>query len=140
PSTLQDRSIIIPLQKALGTDIRDHLEDGESPELLLLLRKLATWSVSLRELPRPEMPEVLRRQAGRAGDNWRVLFAIAQLAGGRWPDLVEQAALETVGRESKHTRVERLLASIWRAFHRLLDAETPGQNPQPYERLTSDEL
>src|SRR5437763_12195509 len=86
------------------------------------------------------MPEVLRRQAGRAGDNWRVLFAIAQLAGGRWPGLVDQAARETVVRESKHTRVERLLASIWRAFHRLLDAETPGQNPQPYERLTSDEL
>ena len=59
---------------------------------------------------------MLTRQAGRIGDNWRVLFAIAQLAGGRWPGLVEQAALEAVKREGSLTVVQRLLESVHRIF------------------------
>jgi hypothetical protein len=92
PPTQQDRSIIIQMEKALDRDISEHPEDGNSPELMLLKRKLATWAHELEELPRPILPDILTRQAGRIGDNWRVLFAIAQLAGGQWRDLVEAAA------------------------------------------------
>jgi hypothetical protein len=41
---------------------------------------------------------------------------LPDLAGGQWPDLGRQAALEEAGAEKKQTRVERLLAAIWRAF------------------------
>jgi len=118
PPTQQDRSLVIQLQKALYRDIPDHLEDGMSAELMLLKRKLATWAHALEDLSRPTLPDILTRQAGRAGDNWRVQFAIAQLAGGRWPDLIEQAALEAVKREVQLTVVQRLLESIWRVFER----------------------
>jgi len=118
PPTQQDRSIVIQLQKALDRDIPDHLEDGTSAELVLLKRKLATWSHDLEELPRPVLPDLLTRQAGRIGDNWRVLFGIAQLAGGRWPELVKQAALEAVKREGALTVVQRLLESVHRIFQK----------------------
>jgi hypothetical protein len=116
PPTQQDRSIVVQMQKALDRDIPDHLEDGNSTELVLLRRKLATWAHDLEEFPRPVMPDVLTRQAGRIGDNWRVLFAVAQLARGRWPGLVERAALEAVNREGSLTVVQRLLESVHRVF------------------------
>ena len=116
PQQQQDRSIVIQLHKALLREIPEHLEDGMSPELTRLRCKLATWAHDLTELPRPQLPDILMRQAGRTGDNWRVLFAIAQLAGGRWPALVERAALNAVMSESKQTMVQRLLVSIRHIF------------------------
>src|SRR5205814_1680255 len=38
PPPQQDRSIVIQMQKALDCDIPDHLEDGSSPELMMLKR------------------------------------------------------------------------------------------------------
>ena len=138
PQQQQDRSIVIQLHKALLREIPEHLEDGMSPELMLLRRKLATWAHDLTELPRPHLPDILMRQAGRTGDNWRVLFAIAQLAGGRWPALVERAALKSVMAEGQETRVQRLLISIKNVFdERLANAEIPDDER---ERLCTQDL
>ena len=135
PQQQQDRSIVIQLHKALLREIPEHLEDGMSPELMLLRRKLATWAHDLTELPRPQLPDILMRQAGRTGDNWRVLFAIAQLAGGRWPALVERAALKSVMAEGQETRVQRLLISIKNVFdERLANAEIPDDERERLAR------
>ena len=116
PPTQQDRSIVIQMRKALGGEIPDHLEDGTSPELVYLQRALATWAHHLDTLPRPDLPSLLQRQAGRVGDNWRPLIAIADLAGGKWSELARQAALDSVGAEARLTRVQRLLISIRNIF------------------------
>jgi hypothetical protein len=139
PATQQDRSIVVQMQKALDRDIPDHLEDGTSDELMLLKRKIATWAHNLEELARPILPDLLTRQAGRTGDNWRPLFAIAQLAGGNWPEMVEQAALEAVMREGQLTVVQRLLESIWRIFQkRAADATIPKGDDKA--RITTPDL
>src|SRR5262249_7926279 len=44
PNSLQDRSVVIQLQRALVREIPEHLEDGSSPELVQLKRELATWA------------------------------------------------------------------------------------------------
>jgi hypothetical protein len=116
PPTLQDRSVCIPLRKVLAKEVPEHLRDGSSPELVDLRRQFAKWGRDLTELPEPDMPAVLLRQAGRLGDNWRPLIAIADLAGGQWPDLIRAAALEAVAAEAQPTELERLLASIKAAF------------------------
>jgi putative DNA primase/helicase len=138
PPTQQDRSIVIQMQKALDCDVPDHLEDGSSPELRLLRRKLGTWAHGLEELPRPNMPEILRRQAGRSGDNWRILIAIGDLAGGRWPDLIRKAAIEAVRREGRLTVVQRLLESLWRIFAKR--ATDSAVKEEDRDRIATPEL
>jgi putative DNA primase/helicase len=89
PPTLEDRSIVIRLQRALPSEVRRHLRDGHCPVLLVCARKLTRWGSELAELPDVDLPPQF---SNRIGDNWRPLFAIAQLAGGEWPERVMLAA------------------------------------------------
>jgi hypothetical protein len=117
PPTQQDRSIAIQMRRALFSEIPEHLRDGTSPALLLALRRLATWAAYLtEEPPEPALPDILQRQAGRVGDKWRILIAIADLAGGRWPALLRTAALEAVNAEARPSEIARLLDSVRRIF------------------------
>jgi putative DNA primase/helicase len=144
PRTQQDRAIRIQLFKAVARDVPEHLEDGTSEKLEALQKKLRTWAAYLDELPRPEIPELLRRQAGRIGDNWRPLIAIADLAGGRWPQLVRDAVTEAVEAEKRPSRIQRLLISLRKAF----DAQTESMNASngqtivvgPFDRLETSVL
>jgi predicted lipoprotein with Yx(FWY)xxD motif len=45
--------------------------------------------------PDPSIPAALN---DRAADNWRPLIAIADLAGGEWPQLARQASLTSRAR------------------------------------------
>jgi putative DNA primase/helicase len=133
PRDQQERSVVINLSKALGEDVPEHLEDGTSPELELLYTKLVVWAADLEELPRPPMPEILRRQHGRIGDNWRPLLAVAQIAGEQWPQRALDAALAAIAGEQQLTVIQRLLASIRRAFNSF-------DPPKPDDALETGEL
>jgi hypothetical protein len=117
PETLQDRSVRLFLKKVPGDQVPEHLRDGSSSKLIELRRRFAAWGEKLAELPPdPAMPSILLRQAGRIGDNWRPLFGIAELAGGRWPKLLEVAVLAELDSEQRLSLFERLLRSIYIAF------------------------
>ena len=51
----------------------------------------------------------------RTGDNWRGLFSIAEAAGGEWPELAEQAAMEEISEEDSNL-ILQLLEAIWQIF------------------------
>jgi hypothetical protein len=141
PPTQQDRAICVELQRATWDEIPEHLRDGISDELTLLRRQLATWAYDLGEHDmklNPEMPEVLKRQAGRTGDNWRIL-AIANAAGGEWPKRAEAAALTGVSAEKRQSRIERLLISIKKVFNTPRPDPATGKDKNP-EKLTTAEL
>jgi hypothetical protein len=117
PREHQSRAVIVNLPKALGADVPEHLRDGTSPELEQLYTKLVVWAAGLQELEDdPPMPEVLLRQHGRVGDNWRPLLAIADLAGRDWPEKARSAALAAISAERALTKTQSLLLSIRRAF------------------------
>jgi hypothetical protein len=143
PPEQQDRSIVIRLDKALAEDVPAQLEDGTSPELAELQRKLDIWSRTISSLDRPERPEVLKHQPGRVFDNWRPLIAIADLAGSRWPQLVQDAIAEAIGVERQLSQVERLLLSIRKAFQQrtlILDATGKVVKGSPPDRLETSGL
>jgi hypothetical protein len=53
----------------------------------------------------------------RAADNWRPLLAIADLAGGEWPEQARRAALGVSGTlEAQDGTGEQLLADIREIF------------------------
>ena len=51
----------------------------------------------------------------RTGDNWRGLFSIAEAAGGKWPELARQAAMEGISEEDSNL-ILQLLEAIWQIF------------------------
>jgi len=142
PRTQQERSVVVHLDKALAEDVKEHLEDGESAELAALCRLLAAWAKDLGELPRPVLPTILTKQAGRVADNWRPLLAVAQLAGERWRKRAEDAVLAAINAERRLSPVQRLLISIRRAFTPPITYGHDDKEitPKPIDRLETKDL
>lgn len=114
--TLEDRSIVLLLQRKSKTAKVARLRRRDSEEFAIVRRKLARWAddnfAALTD-PDPKIPGVLN---DRAADNWRPLLAIADLAGGEWPERAREAAMLLSG-ESRDTAVNvELLADIKLAF------------------------
>ena len=98
PDTMEDRAVVVELRRKLANE-KVHrfsvLDDqGEFQEIR---RKLLRWAADHgREVgrARPAVPYGLN---DRACDNWSPLLAIADLAGGEWPQRARAAALELSG-------------------------------------------
>jgi putative DNA primase/helicase len=114
--TLEDRGIKIPLQrKSPGAKV-ERLRRRDSEDFATLRRQAARWAAdNLKSLidPEPQVPEELN---DRAADNWRPLLAIADLAGGEWPERARQAALVLSGENTDGAVGVELLKDIRLAF------------------------
>jgi putative DNA primase/helicase len=115
--TLEDRAIVVQLQRKATTAKVARLRKRDSEEFAVLRQKAARWAAdNFPKLidPEPRIPDVLN---DRAADNWRPLLAIAELAGNDWPRRARDSAciLSGEGHEASSSNVE-LLADIRRAF------------------------
>jgi putative DNA primase/helicase len=90
--TLEDRAVVLQLQRRPKTASIVRLRKRDSAEFEVLRRQAARWaddnSSKLTDAD-PVVPDTLN---DRAADNWRPLLAIADLAGGAWPDQARDAA------------------------------------------------
>lgn len=117
PDALASRSITLPMQRKRPEEKVDRFPPLGTPEIHELARKCARWARDKMDELRgtdPEMPDGLH---GRAADNWRPLFAIADAAGGEWPRIVREAALRLHRREDILSLGELLLADIRGVFN-----------------------
>jgi hypothetical protein len=116
--TLEDRSIVVQLQRKPKAAKVARLRKRDCQEFATLRRKASRWTEgnfeALAADPDPDVPDELN---DRAADNWRPLLAIADLAGGDWPHRAREAAcvLSGAGHEAKSINVE-CLADIKLAF------------------------
>jgi hypothetical protein len=118
PDTLHDRAVTIDLKRKLATETVAPFRPDRADHLDLLARKAVRWAQDNAEAiatADPKMPDgIINREA----DNWRPLLAIADAAGGGWPERARKAA------EAAHIAVggdeasllELLLADIRDAF------------------------
>jgi putative DNA primase/helicase len=113
--TLEDRSVIVRLQrKAPGATV-ERLHRRDSAEFAALRSQAARWAgdnfdkLSYRD---PIMPEL----NDRAADNWQPLLAIADVAGGTWPEEARRAACLLSGEEQDGAIGVELLRDIRSAF------------------------
>lgn len=84
PGTLHDRSIKIGLRRAKRGEVEERFDSRRTQREVELCRKLARFcadSYSLLEECDPILPSNV---FNRVADNWRPLFAIAEIAGGDW--------------------------------------------------------
>jgi len=119
PETLHDRSIRVlllpadPKQISARFDSRHHeIED-------VLCRKLARWAQDNFAALRACDPVMPATAYNRVADNWRPLFAIAEVAGGDWPRLLLEAYTQlNRQRTLPNHQFSTLLANICRIFTR----------------------
>jgi len=112
PDTLQDRAIAIELRRKLSTESVEKLRRADRAEFDKLARQCARFAadnaVGIRAA-RPRIPDELH---DRAADNWEPLLAIAEAAGGKWPELARKAASVMSGAspDGDSTKIELLRA------------------------------
>jgi putative DNA primase/helicase len=139
PETIMDRAVILELRRKLATETVTRLRHAERdlfPMLACKLARFAQDSEHRMRAARPALPEALN---DRAQDNWEPLLAIADIAGGHWPEMARKAALKISGgeQESLSTGAE-LLADIKSAFD--LDNSLRLSTGRLIERLVADEM
>ncbi len=120
--TLRDRSIIIQMRRKLPTDVvKRYRADRPPEELGVLAQKAMRWAedhaAGLADLD-PLIPNELN---DRAADNWRPLFAIAEVVGGKWPEMtMNMAAVLSGDAEDDEERPSiQILRDIQSIFDRL---------------------
>jgi Protein of unknown function (DUF3631) len=114
--TLEDRSVRVRLQRKPRMASVARLRRRDSNEFASLRSRAARWaadSYSKLADPDPSIPDVLN---DRAADNWRPLLAIADLAGGEWPQRAREAALVLSGEGNDGAVNVELLRDIQGAF------------------------
>ena len=93
PDTLEDRALVIQLKRKESGEAVERMRASRVDELLPLRRMLARWvadnEISLANAD-PDVPEQLN---DRAQDNARCLCAIADVAGGIWPETIRTALI-----------------------------------------------
>lgn len=100
PDTLRDRSILLPMRRRAPGETIERLRLDRLHELEPLRRMACRWARDHIDALRgsdPESPDL----HDRAADNWRPLLAIADRAGGEWPDRARKAARIIAGLEAE---------------------------------------
>lgn len=119
PDTIMDRAIVVRMRRR-GRDekVAPFRTRRDRPPLMLLRNRLEEWAqANLKELTAavPLMPV-----EDRAADTWEPLVAIADLAGGTWPDRARTAVLKLVAAENEAdadaTLASRLIADVKELF------------------------
>lgn len=119
PDTVADRSIPIMLKRRAPNEQVARFRQREAQPLAEYLREgLAQWaSTNMESLQtaRPDMPDSLD---DRAEEGWEPLLAIADAAGGDWPERARQAAVAlSAGEEREEDSLGvRLLRDIQLVF------------------------
>lgn len=99
PGTIHDRSIIIQLERAKSGELRERFDSRRVERETELCRKLARFCADNKARIEASEPALPSGAFNRLGDNWRPLFAVAEIAGGDWPQRAADAFTKLTGKE-----------------------------------------
>ena len=118
PRTLEDRSIRIEMKRrARGEPVERWRADRAHLLLGDVHRKCVRWAQDHLDDLRQADPAVPDQLHDRAADNWRPLLAIADAAGGEWPERARKAAKTLSAAMTMPIRAARC---CWRTSRRSL--------------------
>lgn len=129
PATLHDRSVVIPLVRAKPGEILVRFDSRRTSSEGKLCRQAARWTADHRAQIEACDPGLPAGCHNRTADNWRPLFALAEVAGGPWPERARQAfaALESGTDLAAHGRGVQLLADLRDLFAATRESRLPSQ-------------
>jgi len=116
PDTIADRSIRIELRRRKPGERIVELRHGRTAHLDELARRVARWTADNAERVQAIDPDVPPGVFNRTADNWRPLLAIANAAGGEWPQAARLACVAAVAGAEDESAKALLLADIRAIF------------------------
>ncbi|MGE2715140.1 DUF3631 domain-containing protein [Mycolicibacterium litorale] len=119
PETIEDRAVVVVMKRRKDTDIVEPFRIRRDGMALEALRdRLAAWADAVRDVAGATYPDI--PVDDRAADVWEPLIAVADLAGGEWPQLARDAAvaltLSAAERDTSRSPGLQLLADIRSVF------------------------
>lgn len=93
PATLMDRAIVLPLRRKLPHETVERLRHCDHAEVAALVARIRRFTDDCRAAIKRARPKLPHELNDRAQDNWEPLLAIADCAGGAWPDMARRTAL-----------------------------------------------
>lgn len=114
PDELTDRSVVIDLKRRLASEKVGSLRFDRLGHLNVLARKIARWAKDHAQALTAVDPAMPAGIHSREADNWMPLLAIADEAGGDWPDRARKAAeaAHAAAGDDAESRLELLLGDI----------------------------
>ena len=91
PETLLDRSIIIRLDRAAKGELQARFNSDRVEKETEMCRKIARFIADNKARYKTCDPVLPEGVYNRLADNWRPLFAVAEIAAGEWPARAEAA-------------------------------------------------
>jgi Protein of unknown function (DUF3631)/Bifunctional DNA primase/polymerase, N-terminal len=125
PGTLEDRSIPVALRRRRPDEPIVSFKHDAADDLRRLARMAARWCHDHADEIGRAVPAVPDGIYNRQADNWSPLLAIADKAGGDWPERARQAAktLTVVGAGDDQSIRIQLLADFRMLFESRQDAK-----------------
>jgi hypothetical protein len=119
PDTILTRSVIIRMRRRLPQEsVKPFRRRIDGPPGHALRDRLQAWTESVRHRVRETWPEMPHGITDRDADVWEALLAVADAAGGPWPDLARVAAVTLVTQRAAATASlgVRLLTDLRQVF------------------------
>ncbi|MGW2397058.1 DUF3631 domain-containing protein [Kitasatospora sp. NPDC001664] len=92
PDTIMSRSVVIRMRRrAPNESVEPFRQRTNEPEGHALRDRLATWADGVREHLVDAWPELPEGVTDRPADVWEPLLAVAEAAGGHWPERARAA-------------------------------------------------
>lgn len=119
PDTVTDRGVNITMRRRMfGEQVSQFRARRDEPMLHRLRDRLAVWAQAHAEELTNAVPDMPVED--RAADTWEPLIALADVAGGRWPETARAACIALVAgaddaQEDRSIQI-RLLTDIRRIF------------------------
>jgi hypothetical protein len=115
PDTLEDRSIVCALRRRKPSERVESFRGDRADHLHVLARKAARWCEDHAAELTAADPDMGTLQ-NRTADNWRPIYAIADVAGGPWPARVRDIAAEADAARDEQSHRALMLADIRDCF------------------------
>ena len=116
PDTVLSRSIVCLIWPKLASELVEEFTYQDDDEFKIIRRKLLRFAIDNAVALRAAKPEFPPGFNNRIRVNWKMLLAIAELAGGEWPKRVRNAALELEtdrDEPSEAIRLFQALQDVW---------------------------
>jgi hypothetical protein len=119
PDTLLSRSVVVRMRRRAPTEAVEPYRRRVHADVGYLLRdKIAGWVASIADKAANMLPDMPAGIEDRNADMWEPLLAVAELAGGTWPERARVSAVSLVSLSMGETQSlgVRLLADLFRIF------------------------
>jgi putative DNA primase/helicase len=141
PDTPLTRSIIIEMKRKKAGETVAQFRSIDDAGLAEMRRRALRWANDNGEKLDGAEPDMPPGFDNRLGDNWSLLLAIADSAGGEWPTKVRKAAVKLSKVADVTSTGVQALAAIKVAFDGPQEeSEEDYTHREPLERISSADL